>query len=92
MPEIVKTEGVLGGKARVQGRRISAFQIGQMYLEGGYAPEEIADQLELSLAEVHRALSYYYDNPEEMRAIRDRDDSLVQRLAEESKAPETPSP
>lgn len=88
MTDIVKTEGVLGGKARLDGRRVSVFQIGEMYTVVGDAPEEIADQLSISLAEVHAALSYYYAYPDEMAAIRDRQDRVVEELAEQSKAPE----
>lgn len=88
MPEIVKTEDVLGGKARLDGRRVSVFQIGEMYTEAGYAPEDIADQLGLSLAEVHAALAYYYDHPDEMEAIRERGETLENELKERSKAPE----
>lgn len=88
MTEIVRTEGVLGGKARLSGRRISVFQIGEMYTRGGYSPEEIADQLGCSLAEVHAALAYYYDHPEEMEAVADRREALGLELSERSKAPE----
>lgn len=83
----MKTEGVLGGKAR-EGRRVSVFQIGEMYTVAGDAPEEIADQLSLSLAAVHAALANYYDHPDEMAATRDRRDRLVDELVDESKAPE----
>ena len=89
MPEIVKTEGVLGGKARLDGRRVSVFQIGEMYTAAGYAPEDIADQLGLSLADVHCALAYYYNHPDEMEAVRERGEQLENELKERSKAPET---
>jgi len=88
MPEIVKTEGVLAGKARLKGRRISVFQVGEMYTEGGGSPEYIADQLDLSLAEVHAALAYYYDHGDEMEGIRERRDYLEEDLAERSLAPD----
>lgn len=89
MSEIVKSEGVLGGKARLDGRRISVYQIGEMYLEGGFSPEDIADQLDLTLAEVHLALSYYYDHPNEMAEIREKQAEVTERLADETKKPET---
>ena len=88
MVEIVKTEGVLGGKARLEGRRISVYGIGESYVEVGTSPEEIADQLDISLAEVHAALAYYYEHPDEMATIRDRRDRLAEELRDESKAPE----
>ncbi len=88
MPEIVETGDVLGGKPRIEGRRISVFQVGEMYVEAGDAPEEIADQLDLSLAEVHAALAYYYEHPDEMEATRAAREDLVERLRGRSKAPE----
>lgn len=91
MTDIVKTDGVLGGKARLDGLRVSVFQIGEQYTVAGASPEEIADQHAISLAEVHAALAYYYDHPDEMAAIRERRDQLVDELAERSKAPEEPA-
>lgn len=88
MPEIVKTAGVLGGKARLDGRRVSVFQVGEMYAVAGDAAEEIADQLDLSLAEVHAALAYYYEHPDEMDAVRDHRAQVVDDLAERSLVPE----
>ncbi len=66
MAEIVKTEGVLGGKARIDGRRVSIFGIAEMVIDYDHSPEEIAHKLDISLSEVHAALSYYYDNLDEM--------------------------
>lgn len=91
MPEIVHTEGVLGGKARLDGRRVSVFQIGEMYTEAGNSPETIADQLGLSLAEVHAALAYYYEHPDEMETIRDRREDFEATLQAQSKALEEPT-
>ena len=88
MAAIVKTDDVLGGKARLEGRRISVYQIGETYVEAGRSPEEIADQLDISLAEVHAALTYYYEHREEMDVIRDRREEIASRLRERSRAPE----
>lgn len=91
MTDIVKTEGVLGGKARIAGRRVSVYQIGEMYTVGGDSPEEIADQLSLSLADVHAALAYYFDHPDEMATIRDRQQDVLDDIADRSEAPEEPA-
>lgn len=91
MTAIVKTEEVLGGKARLDGRRVSVFQIGELYAAAGDAPEAIADQLSLSLAEVHAALAYYYEHPDEMAATRERQEDVVEALAAASEAPEEPA-
>ena len=88
MAAIVKTDDVLGGKARLEGRRISVYQIGETYVDVGHSPEEIADQLDISLAAVHAALAYYYDHPEEMDTIREKRGALTSKLRDRSRAPE----
>lgn len=83
----MKTEDVLGGKARVGGRRISVYQIGELIVDLGKTPEYVADQFDLSLAEVHAALTYYYENLDEMEEIRERRRELEKELRKKSKAP-----
>lgn len=82
MTEIVRTDGVLGGEPRLAGHRISVLQVADMVLEAEHSPEHVADQLDISLAEVHAALSYYYDNSDEMESLRERHDALEAKLAE----------
>jgi uncharacterized protein (DUF433 family) len=45
MSEIVETEGVLGGKPRIEGTRVSAEQIYEMHVKREMSPEEIAGAL-----------------------------------------------
>ena len=88
MTEIVRTDDVLGGDPRLDGRRISVLQIIDLVLEADRSPEYVADQLDISLAEVHTALAYYYDHPDEIEAIRDRHDRLETSLAERAATPD----
>ena len=69
MSEIVSTEGVLGGEPRIEGRRIGVLHVATRVLDDE-TPEEVAADFDLDLADVYRALAYYYDHPEEMRALR----------------------
>ena len=87
MAAIVNTEGVLGGKARLEGRRISVLQIAERALDLEQPPEQIADQLDVSLAEVHAALAYYYEHPDEMRRERDRRDELDRTIRDAAVEP-----
>ncbi len=69
-PHIVKTPGVRGGKARVDGTRICVKDIVQLHREG-LRPEEMREHYSdrpLTLAEVHAALGYFYDHSEEIEA------------------------
>ena len=88
MPDIVRTEGVLGGEPRLAGHRISVLQVADMVLDAGNDPEHVADQLDISLAAVHAALSYFYDHPDEIAAVRDRHEELEAELAERSLSPD----
>jgi len=45
MTEIVETEGVLGGKPRIEGTRVSAEQVYEMHTLKEMTPMEIADTL-----------------------------------------------
>jgi len=45
MTEIVETEGVLGGKPRIEGTRVSAEQVYEMHTLNEMTPMEIADTL-----------------------------------------------
>ena len=51
-------------------------------------PEEVADQLDLPLAEVHEALAYYYNNVDEIETYRRRREELLETLKKESRAPD----
>jgi uncharacterized protein (DUF433 family) len=86
---IVETEGVLGGKPRLDGRRISVIQVAELVLDYGEDPATVADQLDISLADVHEALAYYYEHPSEMSEQRQRRDELTDELKIDSKAPDT---
>jgi uncharacterized protein (DUF433 family) len=88
MTDIVQTDGILGGEPRLDGHRISVLQVADMVLEAGHEPEYVADQLGISLADVHSALAYYYEHPDEMDAIRERHDHLETKLSERAAVPE----
>ena len=85
---IVKTEDTLGGKPRLEGRRISVLQIAEMVIDAGRSPERVTDELEIGLDEVHEALAYYYRNIDEMNELRERKRELRERIKENSNAPE----
>lgn len=77
---VVSTEDVLAGEPRLEGRRVSVLQVAVPVLEG-HEPSYVADQLGLSLGEVHEALAYYYKNPDEMADLRDDYEDFESELA-----------
>jgi uncharacterized protein (DUF433 family) len=69
---IEMTPGVLGGKPRIAGRRISVQNIVIWHEWLGWSADEIANELDLTLAEIYAALAYYFNNPEEIdQSIKD---------------------
>jgi uncharacterized protein (DUF433 family) len=66
--QIVKTPGVRGGKARIEGSRICVLDVVYLH-KAGLTPEQIVDEYpDLNLAQIHTALSYYYANTDEIEA------------------------
>jgi uncharacterized protein (DUF433 family) len=59
---ITKTPGIVGGSACIAGTRFPVRSVVIHVLRHGMTPEELVrDFPYLSLAQVHDALSYYYD-------------------------------
>ncbi len=66
------TPGVVSGKPRIAGRRITVQNIVIWHEWMGLSADEIATDYDLSLAEIYAALAYYFDNPQEIdQSIKD---------------------
>jgi len=65
---IVKTPGVVGGRPRLAGRRISVDFLVSLHLQQSVSIDEIVEAYSVTPAEVHAALAYYYDNQDEINA------------------------
>jgi uncharacterized protein (DUF433 family) len=64
-PYVTQIEGVCGGKPVIKGTRIRVMDIAIEHKVLGYTPEQIIQaHPHLNLAQVHDALSYYYENQE----------------------------
>ncbi len=72
------TPGVRSGKPRIAGRRITVADVAIMYLKMGQSLEEIAGKYQLSLAAVHAAIAFYYDNREEIDRQLEEEDAFVE--------------
>lgn len=74
---IETTPGVCGSKPRIAGRRISVANIAIWHERMGLSADDIADQYELTLAQVHAALAYYWENREEIDQTIRADEEFV---------------
>jgi uncharacterized protein (DUF433 family) len=78
---IVATPGTCGGKPRLAGHRIRVQDVALWHERLGYSVAEIvAHYPQLTLAEVHAALAYYYDHREEIQQDIREADALVAAL------------
>jgi len=67
-PYVTAVEGVAGGKPIIVGTRTPVRSV-VAYQQMGDSPEEIQARLpHLSLAQIHDALSFYYDNQRDIDA------------------------
>jgi len=66
-PYVVKAQGVCGGKPVIKGTRIPVWAVAG-WLKQGRTPEQIKQEIypHVSLAEIHDALSFYYENQNEI--------------------------
>ncbi|MEP7235369.1 MAG: DUF433 domain-containing protein [Ignavibacteriota bacterium] len=63
---IERTPDIAGGKPRIAGHRITVEDVVIWHERLGWTADEIAAEYDLSLADVHVALAYYFDNREEI--------------------------
>ena len=80
---IVATPGVCGGKPRIAGHRIRVQDIALWHERLGYAVAEIvAHYPQVTPAEVHAALAYYYDHRDAIQQDMRDAEALVATLKE----------
>jgi len=80
---IVITPGVVGGKPRIAGHRIKVQHVAIWHNEMKMSVTEIAEDYNLSIADVYAALAYYHDHREEIdKDIKD-DEEFVETLRKE---------
>lgn len=84
------TPGIVGGKPRIAGRRISVQNIVVWHERMGRSADEISTEYDLTLADVYAALAYYFDHRAQIdesiregeafaEALRERTPSKVSR-------------
>ncbi len=77
---VVITPGVVGGKPRIAGRRITVQQIAFWHERLGLSADEIASAYDLTLGDVYAALAYYHDHSPTIDAAMREDEALVEEL------------
>lgn len=80
-PHITSDPKVCGGNAVIGGTRFPVRSVVAYILHHGLTPEELVARFShLTLAQVHDALAYYYDNRQEIeREIAENSEDSVRR-------------
>jgi uncharacterized protein (DUF433 family) len=68
---IVKTPGFRDGEPHFAGRHLSVEGIVYSYVHLGASVDDLVRAYDLTPAQVHAALAYYYDHTDELQAIWD---------------------
>jgi len=80
-PYVMRKKGTCGGKPIIRGTRIRVSQIAIEYEQLGMTPDEIVRaHPHLTLAQVHDALSFYYENIKEINEDIRTDKEYVAQL------------
>ena len=81
---VVRDEGICDGQPRIADTRLKVQSIALEYERLGWSPDRICDvHPGISLAQVHAALSYYYDHREEVDLAIHEDKEFAERLRPE---------
>ncbi|MCH5374695.1 MAG: DUF433 domain-containing protein [Planctomycetes bacterium] len=78
---ITTDDGVCGGKPCIAGTRIRVWDVHVWHDLHGMTPEEIVAEFpQVTVADVHAALTYYHDNREALGRQNQRSQELVDQL------------
>jgi uncharacterized protein (DUF433 family) len=85
MVDIVRDDDVRSGDPRIAGTRISVLDVKRRVIDGGEDAFAVAAEYDLDPAAVFAALSYYYDNPEEMQTLEAEHEERAEELRRASR-------
>jgi uncharacterized protein (DUF433 family) len=83
-PFVVKNKDICGGSPIIEGTRTRVIDIAIEYEILGHSPDEIiSSHPHLNLPQVHDALSFYYENRNELDEKAEQDREFIARLKKE---------
>ena len=62
MTSIVRDETIRSGEPRVEGTRITVYDIKRRVIDAGEDPHVVAGEYEISMADLFGALTHYYEH------------------------------
>ncbi|WP_318568794.1 DUF433 domain-containing protein [Salinigranum marinum] len=84
---ITRDDDMLGGEPRIDGTRVGVRHVAARVIDSGQSPAHVADQIDVSLASVYEALSYYYAHLDELREFERENTEAFERVRESSVKP-----
>lgn len=69
MAAIVRDAAIRSGDPRIEGTRISVLDVKRRIIDNEADPHLVAGEYGVSLADLFRALTYYYDHREELEGV-----------------------
>ena len=83
---IVQDEGICGGKPRIEGTRMKVQHIALEYVHMGLSVDEICkSHPHLDRAQIHAALSHYYEHAVEIEGDIKDDEEFAKRMEAEQR-------
>lgn len=79
---IVSNPKIRGGRPIIAGTTLRVQDVAAHHIYRKYTPEELAYQLQISLAQVHAALAYYYGHKDEIDQQIEEDDRFIRDAKE----------
>ena len=73
-------DGPRGPRPRIAGKGVLVQAVVAWHMVLRMSPEEIAAHHDLTLAEVHAALAYYYDHRDDMERLNREDAEYVEQM------------
>lgn len=80
---IVSDPNIRSGRPIIAGTMLMVQDVAAHHRYRKYTPEELAEQLPISLAQVYAALAYYYDHKDEIDAQIEENDRLIREAKEQ---------
>ena len=81
MTAIVRDDDVRSGDPRIEGTRITVLDIKRRVIDNEADPHVVAGEYDVSMADLFRALAYYYDHRDELES-REREAAAARRDGE----------
>ena len=85
MQSKITKDKLMSGSARIAGTRIRVRDIAEKYIVMKDSPAVIAREFGISVSDVHEALSYYYENAEEIQEEVRKDKEFIDKFRKEFK-------